>query len=82
MTHTTLFDEAHEAELRRIATIDTFASKIAMTILSREDYVCSPKQAYILNKEAKDGFEFFQSNGYSNDQLERIQRRQRNLMYV
>lgn len=82
MRHTILFDQAHEAELRRIAQTNTFSAKIAQTILSREDYICSPKQAYILNKEAREGFEFFESDGYSNSQLEKMQQRQRDLMYV
>ena len=50
MKTTMTFTTEHEAELRRIATLNVFASKIAQTILSREIYIASSKQVDILNE--------------------------------
>lgn len=80
MRTTLLFTEAHEEELKRIATLDCFAAQVAKTILSRDFYRCSDKQASILNKVSD--LEFFESDSYSNATLEKMQQRQRNLMYL
>jgi len=80
MKTTMTFTAEHEAELNRIATLNVFASKIAQTILSRDVYRASVKQVDILNEVAE--VEFFISNDYANDIMERGQQRQRELMYV
>lgn len=80
MRTTLTFTEEHIAELQRISNLDHFAAKIAQAILSKDIYRCSSKQAYILNKVSD--LEFFMSEDYSNDTLERMQKRQRDLMYV
>ena len=64
MKTTMTFTTEHEAELRRIATLNVFASKIAQTILSNEIYRASAKQVDILNEVSE--IEFFISNDYSN----------------
>jgi hypothetical protein len=80
MKTTMTFTAEHEAELNRIVTLNVFASKIATTILSKEDYRASSKQVEILNQVAH--VTFYISDDYSNDYMERSQQRQRNLMYV
>ena len=57
------FTEEHETELRRIATLNVFAAKIAQTILSKEVYKASSKQVDILNQVSD--IEFFISNDYA-----------------
>jgi len=54
MKYTLTFTREHEEELKRIASTDSFAGKIARTILSGEEYKASPKQVVILNKEAEE----------------------------
>ena len=80
MKYTTTFTEKHEAELKRISGLNKFASKIAQTILSKEIYRASSKQVDILNDVSE--IEFYISNDYSNEIIERNQQRQRNLMYI
>lgn len=80
MRTTILFTAAHEEELKRIATLDCFAAQIAKTILSKDYYRCSDKQASILNKVSD--LEFFESDNYTNATMEKCQQRQRNLMYL
>lgn len=80
MKTTMTFTTEHEAELNRIATLNVFASKIAQTILSKEVYRASVKQVDILNAVSE--IEFYISNDYSNEIMERNQQNQRNLMYV
>jgi hypothetical protein len=66
MKYTMTFTEAHEAELRRIATLNVFASKIAQSILSSETYKASSKQVDILNQISLDNdIEFNISNDYA-----------------
>jgi hypothetical protein len=62
MTTTMTFTTEHEAELKRIATLNLFASKIAQTILSNEIYKASAKQVDIINEVAE--IEFYISNDY------------------
>ena len=64
MKTTTTFTSEHEAELRRIATLNLFASKIAQTILSNEVYKASAKQVDILNEVSE--IDFYISDDYSN----------------
>ena len=78
MKTTMTFTTEHEAELNRIATLNVFASKIAQTILSKEVYRASVKQVDILNAVSE--IEFYISNDYSNEIMERNQQNQRNLM--
>jgi len=80
MKTTMTFTTEHEAELNRIVTLNVFASKIATTILSKDFYKASPKQVDILNQVSD--IEFYISDDYSNDIMERGQQRQRNLMYL
>ena len=80
MKTTMTFTAEHEAELRRIVTLNVFASKIAQTILSKEVYKASPKQVDILNEVSE--ITFYISDDYSNEIMERDQQRQRNLMYL
>lgn len=80
MKTTMTFTAEHEAELRRIVTLNVFASKIATTILSKYVYRASSKQVDILNQVSD--IEFYISDDYSNDIMERNQQRQRNLMYL
>ena len=80
MKTTMTFTTEHEAELRRIATLNVFASKIAQTILSKEVYRASAKQVDILNEVSE--ITFYISNDYSNEIMERNQQNQRNLMYL
>ena len=80
MRTTLTFTTAHEEELKRIATLDCFAAQIAKTILSKDYFRCSDKQASILNKVSD--LEFFESDNYTNATMERVQQRQRNLMYL
>lgn len=80
MKTTMTFTAEHEAELNRIVTLNVFASKIATTILSKEYYKASPKQVDILNQVSD--IEFYISDDYSNDIMERNQQRQRDLMYL
>lgn len=62
MKTTMTFTTEHEAELKRIATLNVFASKIAQTILLNETYKASAKQADILNSVSE--IEFFISDDY------------------
>jgi len=78
MKTTMTFTTEHEAELNRIVTLNVFASKIATTILSKEAYRASAKQVDILNAVSE--IEFYISNDYSNEIMERNQQNQRNLM--
>lgn len=80
MKTTLTFTQEHIIELNRIAGLNKFASKIAQTILSKEEYQASSKQVDILN-EVSD-IEFYISNDYANSYMETAQQRQRNLMYV
>jgi hypothetical protein len=80
MKTTMTFTEAHIVELNRIATLNVFASKIAQTILSRDEYKASSKQVDILNQISNE--EFYISDDYENQYIETMQQRQRNLMYV
>jgi len=80
MKTTMTFTEAHIVELNRIAGLNKFASKIAQTILSKDEYRASSKQVDILNEVSE--IEFYISNDYSNQYMETAQQRQRNLMYV
>lgn len=57
------FTEEHEKELKKIATLNVFASKIAQTILSKEIYSASSKQVAILEQVSE--IEFFISDNYS-----------------
>ena len=57
------FTEEHETELKRIATLNVFAAKIAQTILSKDVYKASSKQVDILNQVSD--IEFFISNDYA-----------------
>ena len=59
------FTEEHENELKRIATLNHFAAKIAQTILSKEDYRASAKQVDILMQVSE--VEFFISKDYARD---------------
>ena len=63
MKTTMTFTEEHEAELKRIATLNVFAAKIAQTILSKDVYKASSKQVDILNQVSD--IEFFISNDYA-----------------
>ena len=56
MKTTMTFTEAHIVELNRIATLNVFASKIAQTILSRDEYKASSKQVDILNQISNEEF--------------------------
>ena len=80
MKTTMTFTAEHEAELNRIAGLNKFASKIAQTILSKEVYRASAKQVDILNEVSE--IEFYISNDYANEIMERNQQKQRNLMYL
>ena len=80
MKTTMTFTEAHIVELNRIATLNVFASKIAQTILSRDEYKASSKQVDILNQISNE--EFYISDDYENQYIETMQQRQRNLMFV
>jgi hypothetical protein len=64
MKTTMTFTSVHEKELNRIASLNVFASKIAQTILSKDEYRASSKQVDILNEVSE--IEFFISNDYSN----------------
>jgi hypothetical protein len=64
MKTTMTFTTEHEKELNRIASLNVFASKIAQTILSKDEYRASSKQVDILNEVSE--IEFFISNDYSN----------------
>ena len=68
------FTTEHEAELQRIAGLGKFASKIAQTILSNENYRASAKQVDILN-EVSD-VEFFVSNDFANRYEENARQRE------
>jgi len=63
MKYTMTFTEEHEKELKKIATLNVFASKIAQTILSKEIYSASSKQVAILEQVSE--IEFFISDNYS-----------------
>ena len=78
MKTTKTFTDEHEKELKRITTLNVFASKIAQTILSKDFYRASAKQVDILN-EVSD-IVFYISDDYSNQYMEEAQERQRNLM--
>lgn len=75
MKTTMTFTTEHEAELRRIATLNVFASKIAQTILSNEIYRASAKQVDILNEVSE--ITFYISSDYSFRYEEDAQRRMR-----
>ena len=78
MKTTMTFTNDHIAELNRIATLNVFASKIAQTILSKEEYRASAKQVDILNDVSE--IEFYISDNYGNSYMEAAQQRQKNLM--
>jgi len=80
METTLTFTEEHEAELRRIATLNVFASKIAQTILSKDIYRASPKQVDILNEVSE--ITFYISHDYATAIQEKHQENQRRLMYL
>ena len=80
MKTTLTFTENHIIELNRIANLNVFASKIAQTILSKDEYKASSKQVDILNKVSE--VEFCISDDYCNEYIERSQQRQRNLMHL
>lgn len=80
MKYTLTFTEKHELELRKIATQNNFAAKVARTILSKDVYRASPKQVDILN-EVSD-ITFYISKDYVWEIEEREMQRQRNLMYL
>ena len=72
------FTEAHEAELKRIATLNIFASKIAQTILSNETYRASSRQVDILNEISLDNnIEFCISSDYANSYEDAARARER-----
>lgn len=73
MNYTMTFTKEHEEELKRIVTLNKFASKIAQTILSKEDYSCSSKQSDILNEVSE--ITFYISNNYSNKIEEEMRQR-------
>lgn len=75
MKYTMTFTEAHEAELKRIAELGVFASKIAQTILSNEVYRASAKQVDILMSESE--IEFFISNDYADNYENAMRDRER-----
>lgn len=70
------FTAAHIEELNRIATLSVFASKIAQTILSKEEYKASAKQVDILNEVSE--IEFYISNDYANTYTENARERMMN----
>ena len=80
MKTTLTFTENHIIELNRIANLNVFASKIAQTILSKDEYKASSKQVDILNQVSE--VEFCISDDYCNEYIERSQQRQRNLMHL
>lgn len=63
MTKTMTFTQENINELMRISELNIFASKIAKTILSKDEYIASAKQVDILNEISE--IEFFISNNYS-----------------
>ena len=67
MLHTATFTQEHEDELRRIATLNVFASKIAQTILSKEVYRASFKQVEIIEQESS--LEFYPSDDYIREHM-------------
>jgi hypothetical protein len=80
MKTTITFTKNHIIELNRIANLNVFASKIAKTILSKDEYKASSKQVDILNQVSE--VEFCISDDYCNEYIERSQQRQRNLMHL
>ena len=80
MKTTLTFTENHIIELNRIANLNVFASKIAKTILSKEEYKASSKQVDILNQVSE--VEFCISDDYCNEYIEKSQQKQRNLMHL
>lgn len=67
MKTTLTFTTAHIEELKRIATLNVFAAKIAQTILSKEEYRASSKQVDILNEVSiMNDITFYISNDYAN----------------
>ncbi len=76
MKATMTFTTEHEKELNRIASLNVFASKIAQTILSKDEYRASSKQVDILNQVSD--IEFFISNDYSNRYEENARERMMN----
>lgn len=81
MIHTTTFTEAHEAELRSIATGNNLASKIAQTILKSDIYRASSKQVEILNQESCwNDIEFFISNDYEDKYNQAAAEREREVL--
>jgi hypothetical protein len=79
MKTTMTFTAEHETELRRIATLNVFAAKIAQTILSKDVYKASSKQVDILNQVSE--VEFCISNDYADTYENTMIQKQRNLMY-
>lgn len=63
MKNTLTFTKDHENELKRISTLNIFASKIAQTILSSDIYKASAKQVDILNTISD--IIFYISNDYA-----------------
>ena len=76
MKTTMTFTEEHETELKRIATLNVFAAKIAQTILSKDVYKASSKQVDILNQVSD--IEFFISNDYADTYFENARTRMMN----
>jgi len=78
MKTTTTFTQSHIEELERISKTNTFASKIAITILSKEVYTASSKQVDILNDVSE--IMFYVSDNYGHIYMENAQNRQSQLM--
>jgi len=78
MKTTTTFTQSHIEELERISKTNTFAAKIATTILSKEEYMASAKQVDILNDASE--IIFYVSDNYGHIYMENAQERQRQLM--
>ena len=71
MNYTMTFTKEHEEELKRIVTLNKFASKIAQTILSKDHYKASSKQVDIINEVSEITFYI------SEDTSERIEEEMR-----
>lgn len=80
MKTTTTFTEDHIKELERISKTNTFAAKIATTILSKSEYTASSKQVDILNDVSE--IMFYVSDNYGHIYLEKSQERQRQLLNI
>jgi len=70
MKATETFTKENELELIRIAKLDVFASKIALTILSKKEFRASSKQVTILNEVSLIKFvETYKSNPFYYDDM-------------